>query len=231
MTRGAGRKTRAPGTFGTVHKLPSGYRAMYYGPDGRRYKAPARSVPGRCPRLAGAAPVRDYPQGMGAARGHAEASPGLTFTHYAEQWMAQRDLKDRTREHYRKLLDQHLFPAFGNLPLTSITADDVRAWHAKFGTKTPTMRAHAYGLLRTILGTAASDGKITVNPCVIRGAGTTKRVHKIRPATLPEMEKHRQRDARAVAGDDPAGGLVCAAVRGTHRATPPRCGDRRRHAD
>ena len=34
------RKTRDSGTFGTAHKLPSGrYRAMYYGPDGRRYTA------------------------------------------------------------------------------------------------------------------------------------------------------------------------------------------------
>ncbi len=77
---------------------------------------------------------------------------------------------------------------FASLPLSSITSDDVRAWHAKFGTKTPTMRAHCYGLLRTIMATAASDGKIAVNPCVIRGAGSAARVHKIRPATLDELE-------------------------------------------
>ena len=35
------RKARKRGAFGTAHKLPSGrYRAMYHGPDGRRYKAP-----------------------------------------------------------------------------------------------------------------------------------------------------------------------------------------------
>ena len=51
------------------------------------------------------------------------------------------------------------------------------------------MRAHAYGLLRTILGTAASDGKIAVNPCVIRAAGTTRRIHQIRPASLPQLAK------------------------------------------
>ena len=54
------------------------------------------------------------------------------------------------------------------------------------------LRAHAYGLLRTILATAASDGKIATNPCVIRGAGTTKREHKIRPASLAEIEKLTQ---------------------------------------
>jgi integrase len=73
------------------------------------------------------------------------------------------------------------------MPIASITADDVRAWHAKMGNKTPTLRAHAYGLLRTIMSTAASDGKITMNPCVIRGAGSARRVHKIRPASLDEI--------------------------------------------
>jgi integrase len=55
------------------------------------------------------------------------------------------------------------------------------------GTKTPTLRAHAYGLLRTVMASALSDGKITANPCVIRGAGSSRRVHKIRPASLDEI--------------------------------------------
>jgi hypothetical protein len=105
-----------------------------------------------------------------------EATPKVTkttFADYADKCMANRQLKDRTREHYTQLLDQHLLKAFGSWPLSSITADDVRAWHAKFGAERPTVRAHCYGLLRTILGTAVSDGKISVNPCVIRDAGTT----------------------------------------------------------
>ena len=93
-----------------------------------------------------------------------------------------------------------LYRQFGALPIASITADDVRAWHAKMGTTTPTLRAHCYGLLRTIMGTAASDGKITANPCVIRGAGNAKRVHKIRPASLAEIAVIGRGDARASAG-------------------------------
>ena len=112
----------------------------------------------------------------------------LTFKTYSDTWMAQRELKDRTREHYSKLLEDHLVPRFGSHPIASITVDDVRAWHAGMGNKTPTLRAHCYGLLRTIMATAASDGKITVNPCVIRGAGSARRVHKIRPASLDEIE-------------------------------------------
>jgi integrase len=50
------------------------------------------------------------------------------------------------------------------------------------------MRAHAYGLLRTIMNTAVADEVIAANPCRIRGGGTARRVKKIRPASLPELE-------------------------------------------
>ena len=190
MVRGEGRKAQKRGTFGTAHKLPSGrYRAMYFGPDGRRYTAPKMFIAEKDARgwlsLRQAEIIRKAWEPPEAS----EPKPAkTTFAAYAEQWLAGRDLKDRTREHYRKLLDQHLLNApFASLPLASITSDDVRAWHTKFGTDTPTLRAHCYGLLRTIMGTAASDGKIAVNPCVIRGAGSARRVHKIRPATLDEL--------------------------------------------
>ncbi|BCO36730.1 site-specific integrase [Mycobacterium heckeshornense] len=190
MTRGAGRRNRTSGTFGSVDKLATGYRARYYGPDGRRHKAPTLFLTKAEARawlaLKQAEIVRNAWTPPEAER---PAEPKLTFAEYAETWLSQRDLKERTREHYRKLLDHHLLPAFGGMPLASITAEDVRGWHAAMAhRKTPTLRAHCYGLLRTILGTATSDGKIALNPCVVRGAGTAKRVHRIRPATLDELE-------------------------------------------
>lgn len=183
------RKKRKPGTFGAVETLPSGrHRARYRGPDGRRYTAPTLFLTQKDAR--GWLALRHVDIIRGAwMPPDAENQPKarLTFKAYADTWIEQRDLKDRTREHYEKLLEDHLVPKFGVLPIASITADDVRAWHAKMGAKTPTLRAHAYGLLRTIMGTALSDGKIKVNPCVIRGAGSARRVHKIRPASLDEI--------------------------------------------
>ncbi len=190
MARGTGRKDAKAGTFGTVQELPSGrYRALYYGPDGRRHKAPttfttkidargwlalqqADIIRGKWIEPTDVAPVR---------------AKRITFREYAEAWLAQRDLKPRSREHYRKLLDVQVLPGLGSLPLASITPDDVRGWYAKLDAATPTLRSHAYGLVRTVLATAASDGKIANNPAHIRGAGSAKRVHKIRPATLPEL--------------------------------------------
>ena len=69
----------------------------------------------------------------------------------------------------------------------AVTPAVVRRWHGELGAATPTARAHAYGLLRTIMASAVADGLIPMNPCSITGAGSAKRVHKVRPATLPEI--------------------------------------------
>ena len=64
--------------------------------------------------------------------------------------------------------------------------------------ETPTLRSHCYGLLRTILGTAASDGKLAANPCNVKGAGNTKRVEKMLAAwcamRFGELTELRRRD-------------------------------------
>lgn len=48
-------------------------------------------------------------------------------------------------------------------------------------------RTHAYSLLRTIMGTALTDGVIDANPVHIVGAGNAKRAKPIRPATINEL--------------------------------------------
>jgi integrase len=191
VTRGEGRKTRTPGTFGSVDKRATGYRARYTGPDGRRHQAPTLFIAKRDARAWLSLRHAEIVRGQWMPpEADDRPAPRLTLADYAELWFEQRDLRDRTRAHYRKILDAHIKPApLGPLPLASITADDVRAWYAATLKGRPTYRSHAYGLLRTIMGTAASDGKITANPCVIRGAGNAKRVHKIRPATLDELAK------------------------------------------
>ncbi|UHJ55720.1 tyrosine-type recombinase/integrase [Mycolicibacterium fortuitum] len=193
MTRGEGRKKRVTGTFGSVDKRATGYRARYFGPDGRRHQASTLFLSKEDARgwlaLRHAEIIRNAWMPPGAAD---LPKPKTTFAEYAETWIetrlvSGRPLKDRTRQHYQKLLDEHLLPTFGALPIASIAADDVRDWYARTLTDRPTYRSHAYGLLRTVMATAASDGKIDQNPCVIRGAGTAKRVHKVKPASVAEI--------------------------------------------
>ncbi len=181
--------------FGNVRRLPSGrYQARYTGPDGRTHKAHTtfetkgdaetwlstvradivretwrpNSVGGRRP----GADLRRLRRGV--ARG----------PHRARQGAGR-----RTREHYDKLLDGYILPTFGDVPLKFITPEQVDHWYAVTAVGKPTTQAHAYSLLRTILGTAVDRGLITTaNPAKVRGGGSTERVKKVKPATLAELE-------------------------------------------
>lgn len=176
--------------FGNVRKLPSGrFQARYTGPDGLTHKAPV-TFDGKGDAETWLSTVRtdivrDVWTPSGSTRGKARSR---TFGDYADKWLAGRRLEARTRQHYRTLLDRHLRPTFGDVPLKHISPDLVRDWYSTTCLSTPTTRAHAYGLLRTILGQAERDDVIAKNPCHIRGAGNVKRAKKIKPATLPELE-------------------------------------------
>lgn len=170
--------------FGEVSKLPSGrWRARYWGPDGQRYSAPrtfsTKTDAGTFLTLREADIARE------------EWKPNPTtataFGDYAATWLADRPLKPRTREHYGSLLDHQILPTFREVPLKAITPASVRRWHSTLPADRPTLRAHAYSLLRAVLQTALHDGEIPSNPCHIRGAGNSKRVVKIKPATLVEL--------------------------------------------
>lgn len=196
MARGEGRKTRNTGTFGSVDQRPSGlYRARYFDPDGRRQQAPTLFLTKQDARAWLALRQSEIIRKVWTPpEAEEKPQPKLTFKSYASTWLVNRrvkgqPLKDRTREHYEDILDKYLYPEFGALPIASITADDIRTWHDEMAdAKAPTLRAHCYSLMSTIMATAATDRKISANPCVIRGAGTARRVHKIREASLEEIE-------------------------------------------
>lgn len=110
-----------------------------------------------------------------------------TFEGYARRWLIDRELKPRTRAEYARTLDAKLIPTFGGMLVRDITPEDVRTWYRSLDPTKKTARTHAYSLLRTILGSAASDGVTDTNPVHIKGAGATKRARTIRPATLDEL--------------------------------------------
>ena len=188
----AGRRGRR--TFGAVRELPSGrWQASYLGPNGKRYSAKTEDGTGLTFDTSRAADAwlakRSVEIGEGRWVDPDLVSPdALTFGDYAEEWLAHRDLEVRTRDHYRALLDNYLFPTFEHAAIVAITPTKVREWHASLDPRKPTAKSHAYGLLRTIMGTAATDEIVLANPCRIRGAGQTKRARTIRPASLGELQ-------------------------------------------
>jgi integrase len=180
--------------FGNVRRLSGGrFQARYRGPDGFAYTARTaddRPLTFSTQRLAGEWLNRTHAdiQAGRWVRPGVKASP-IALRAYADAWLADRDLEQTTRDHYAQILRDHVYPTFGDAPVPSITPPDVRAWHVGMGRRTgPTARAHAYGLLRTILNTAVADELIAANPCRVRGGGQSKRVVRIKPASLAELE-------------------------------------------
>ncbi len=187
-----GKQRRA---WGKLVQLPSGnWRASYLGPDGAVHSAAttfsakmdAEVWLGQEKRLIDSDEWRPPRE-----RAKRRTARGQTFGDFAATWLANRQikgqaLKPRTRDHYQDLLDRFILPEFGGRPLTAVTADEVEAWYLGLGSETPTYRAHAYSLLRTILG-SVDPAILPSNPARIRGAGTTARRHHVEPLSLDEL--------------------------------------------
>lgn len=185
-------------SFGRLRQFRSGrWKASYTGPDGKLYAAPETFAL----KLDAEAWLTDRRREIDrdlwspAPKRPPRRRRAITFADYADNWLETRTvrgrpLRPRTREHYQKLLDDHLVPSFGNKPLIDITAESVDRWYARTANDAPTLRAHSYSLLRTIMESARTDRDrlIEVNPCMIRGAANTSPAVKTRPATPTEIE-------------------------------------------
>ena len=183
---------RGKRTFANITQLPSKrWQVRYTGPDMVRRYAP-HTFETRVTAEAWVAAARrkiDRDQWDATDDTPKEA---VTFGVYAQRWLtnrqvAGRPIKARTREHYSAILDDHLLPTFGHRQLAAIKPKDVRDWYETTLIDRPTMRSHAYSLLRTIMTSAVNDEHIDANPARIVGAGRAKRVHKIRPASVAEL--------------------------------------------
>ncbi len=171
---------RRPKGAGLIRKLPSGkYQAIFGGGDGKR-----RSAGLSFETKPDAAAWLTRQQEL-VAKGTWEPPESNTpddanprFAAYAQRWVSDAELKPSTKSLYRRLLRLFILESFKDERLKDITVAKVKAWHSGLPSDTPTQKAHAYRLLRTILNTAYSDDVITSNPCRIRGGGSVETVHK-----------------------------------------------------
>jgi integrase len=183
---------RTKRSFASINRIASGrWQVRYTDPAGTRRYAPHTFAD----RVTAEAFVVDLRRRVDRGQWDAtDANPReqVTFGVYAAGWLANRQvagrpIKARTREHYHAILDDHLLPTFGNRQLGAIKPKDVREWYEATLVDRPTMRSHAYSLLRTIFASAINDELIDANPARIVGAGRAKRVHKIKPASIDEL--------------------------------------------
>ena len=192
-------KPRPRRSFGRIERLSSGrYRAAYTGPDGDLYRAPV-TFGARDDAAAWLSARRaEIEMQVWAPAATTQASfrrTTPTFSAYADLWLETRRTKGRelrptTRRQYRMLLDKFIYPAFGDDRIDKISNEDVNDWYDALAPGRETIRAQSYSLLRTIFTGAATERPhpfIPYNPAHIRGAGNTKRVHQVEPATLQEL--------------------------------------------
>lgn len=196
--------------FGQISRLPSGrFRARYADPEGR-FSASGEPLRHSAPqtfdtRLDAESWLADERRLITAGnwtpprtRLAAKSRPEITFGEYASVWLSDRKVKgrplaDRTLDHYQDLLDRVLLPTFGLIELRLISPESVARWYDATAVDKPTLRAHAYSLLRAIMRTAADPTKngglplVPFNPCGISGGGSSSTKRRVRPATAEEV--------------------------------------------
>ena len=124
----------------------------------------------------------------------------IAFAVRAESYLTDRPkpLAPKTLELYRDMLDRFILPAFGQIPIGSITTEAIRAWIRRVSSESSELQAaKAYRLRRVVLNVAVSDAVIARNPCVIRGAGqehsderplaTAEQIHHLADAIRPHL--------------------------------------------
>ena len=163
-------------SFGTVAQARGRWKAFYVGPDKRRHTPGVTfSNPIRAQGwLAQELTLIELGQWTPPAQRREKAEvASTTFDEFAREWIEKRlvkgrPLKDRTREHYLDLHERWFAPLHDRT-LASITRRDIDRWYHGLP-DAPTMRSHAYSLLKSIFRTAVARGLVQESPVAVEGA-------------------------------------------------------------
>jgi integrase len=173
--------------FGRLRQLPSGrWQAAYVGPDTKLHQSHRTYASESDAEGWLAAERRKMDLGTWGA---VERSDGITLRSYADQWIKQRQLRPRTRQHYESMLERLILPDLGDAKIVTLTPAKIRQWHTALGTDHPTRNAHAYALLHAICATAVQDEVLDANPCRIRAAMQTNRKRDVEVLTPAQVDK------------------------------------------
>lgn len=148
-----------------IRKIPSGkWQAEVRLPNGKR-KTKTSAL-----RSVVAAWARDLEREVDRGTWVDPAAPAppdqITFGDWAEQFMATRTVRPETRRGNRNAMVNHVLPAFGELPLSSIKPSTVRRWLADMDEEGPgrAMQRKAFSLARLCIDAAVADEIVKANP-------------------------------------------------------------------
>lgn len=157
--------------WGYLRRLPSKrWHASYIGPDLQRHNAPMTFSEKMDAEAWLSSERRKIereewePPKLARIRAREKS---VTVADYAAQWIAERNIKHRTRSHYSDMLRLHIAPYIGGVSMPNLSPAVVRGWFSGLGTDYPRRNSQAYGLLHAVCATAVVDGIIPANPCTI----------------------------------------------------------------
>ena len=177
--------------FGTIRKLPSGKWQARFRVGSRRAEAPRTfSTKSEASRWLSSVETEQ-------ARGLwlDPAAGKVTLKDFSTAWLRSNvRISPRTREIYASQLRLHVLPlvsesvpALGDVALSSLTPDLIRAWYGELlERRGRSIAAKAYARLRQILARAVDDDRIAKNPCRIEGGGAERHPEQ-RFASLAEL--------------------------------------------
>ena len=186
-------------SFGTIVEARGRFKVRYTGPDKQLHRAGMTfSTRERAQGwLAGELKLIEYgewtPPAQRRIQAEAEAEAAvINFDEYARDWISTRmvkgrPIKARTREHYLDIHDR-LFRPLHRLPLAAISPTTVDRWYRALP-EAPTMRAHAYSLLKSIFRTAVSRKLVAESPVNVEGATARNTPKDIELLTIDQIEQ------------------------------------------
>ena len=105
----------------------------------------------------------DIARGMGLLPVDAK----ITLAEYSKQWLATLQVRPSTRANYVSYLHNHVVPALGSRPLSTLRRSDVAAFVVVLvdkGLKPSTIR-HCYHVAAMVLRSACYDRVLEISPC------------------------------------------------------------------
>ncbi|HYO04778.1 MAG TPA: hypothetical protein VET27_24060 [Mycobacterium sp.] len=137
--------------WGWIRKRPSGrYQASYVGPDAKRHFAPTTFATKMDAEEWLARERREVQTALSNLSGNVRNTAALkiewlspaerlamagdanreTLAEYGKRWIAQRDLKPRSRIHYTSIIETHISPDLGAVAVANLKPAAIRSWYA-----------------------------------------------------------------------------------------------------
>lgn len=112
----------------------------------------------------------------------------VTLGEYARSALERRNLGPGTASLYQRLLSRQILRAFGDELVADISSSQVSRRYLSM-THTPTQRANAYALLKSILKDAVEDGLIQSTPARI-GGRSPKAAREMEVLTVQQLHRY-----------------------------------------